>query len=53
LKLVTSCEEVVTNSDPVPSVEVHSQPIVTKSGAAQKWEKYKDNINKQRRENIC
>jgi len=54
LKLVTPHEEVVTDSDLVPSVEVQSQPIVTtKPGTSQKWEKYKDNINKKRRKNIC
>jgi len=51
LKFVTSHEEVVTDSDPVCSVEVQSQPIVTsKPGTSQKWKKYKDNINKKRRE---
>jgi len=39
----------VTDTDPVPSIEVQSQPIVTKSGNSQKWEKYKDNINKKGR----
>jgi len=35
LKLVTSHKEVVTDIDPVPSIEVQSQPIVTKSGNSQ------------------
>ena len=44
---VSSCVEVVTDSDPV---QIQSQPVASKLGASQKWEKYKTGINKRRRE---